>query len=83
MNYIPRGKKVIVRPLGQKEEDNSTIIRPDEFKKEIPTGTIIAIGKDVTSLKVNDTIYFSPYHFEELEKDLFIMDDIDVWAVVN
>lgn len=55
MTFIPYRDKIEIKPL-EKEEPFSY----DE-KKYHEAGTVVAVGEDVTDVKVGDTIFFLGY----------------------
>ena len=58
MNYLPLGKKLIVKDTERAEETDSGIyIGKTLADPKAKTGTVIAIGPDVQDVKVGDIVY--------------------------
>lgn len=80
----PLGKRVLIEPIEEKREEASGIVRPeDSKKKEVVKGKIIAIGDDVSRVKVGDVVLHNPYQYDEIEKNLFVTEEVDIWVVLT
>lgn len=80
----PLGNRVLIEPIKEPSVEASGIVRPeDSKKKEVSKGKVVAIGDDVRKVSVDDIVLFSPYHYDEIRKDLFIIEDIDIWVVLE
>lgn len=79
----PLGNRVLLEPIKESSTDSSGLVRPeDSKKKEILRGKIVGVGSFVDfELNVGQEVLFSPYHYEEIRKDLFVIEDKDIWVV--
>lgn len=69
MNFIPHGKRVLIKPESKLEKTEAGIIIPESAQEDKPErGTVLAVG-ECTSVNVNDTILFSRYGFDAFEED--------------
>ena len=78
----PLGKRVVVRPV-PKEKERSGIILQDDLQKQKGEGTVIAVGKEVKSVHIGDKILFSPLYYDEIDQEHFIIEEEDIWAIVQ
>jgi chaperonin GroES len=95
MNIRPLHDRILVDRLEEGEQQIGGIIIPDSAKEKPQRGTVVAVGsgrlaKDGTRvpLDVNagDQILFGKYSGQEIRlegKDLFIMKEDDVLAVIS
>jgi chaperonin GroES len=91
----PLHDRVIVSRIEEGEQKVGGIIIPDSAKEKPQQGKVIAVGKGkvekdgkVTPLDVKegDTVLFGKYSGQEIRldgKDLFIMKEDDVLAVID
>jgi chaperonin GroES len=95
MNVRPLHDRIIVDRVADGEQQIGGIIIPDSAKEKPQQGTVVAVGsgraaKDGTrvplDIKAGDRILFGKYSGQEIRldgKDLFIMKEDDVLAVVD
>jgi len=95
MTVRPLHDRVIVDRLDEGEQQIGGIIIPDSAKEKPQRGTIVAAGagrlaKDGTRIpldvKAGDQVLFGKYSGQEIRldgKDLFIMKEDDVLAVID
>lgn len=82
----PLGKKVTIRPRTKEEKikkTSSPIILLEDNKKEMTYGTVLDIGSEVTKVEKGDKVLFSPFHFDEIKEDLYIIEEKDIWAITD
>lgn len=78
----PLGHRVLVEPIKEKLEEASGIVRPEDSKKrEVAKGKVIAIGEEVKNVQVGQEVLFSPLHYDEISKELFVILDEDIWVL--
>jgi chaperonin GroES len=95
MNVRPLHDRIIVDRLTEGEQQIGGIIIPDSAKEKPQQGTVVSVGsgrsaKDGTrvplDVKAGDRILFGKYSGQEIrldDKDLFIMKEEDVLAVID
>jgi chaperonin GroES len=95
MNVRPLHDRIIVDRLEDGEQQIGGIIIPDSAKEKPQRGTVVAagngrVGKDgkvvPLDVKAGDQILFGKYSGQEIRldgKDLFIMKEDDVLAVID
>jgi chaperonin GroES len=95
MNVRPLHDRIIVQRIEEGEQKIGGIIIPDSAKEKPQRGTVVAVGKGrvgkdgkVVPLDVQagDQILFGKYSGQEIRldgKDLFIMKEDDVLAVID
>ena len=81
--YSPIGKRVVVRPVPKETESKGGIILNQTLKKQRGEGTVLAVGKEVKKLAVGDHVLFSPLYYDEIDETHFVIEEDDIWAVVN
>src|SRR6266481_244067 len=95
MNVRPLHDRIIVHRLEEGEQQIGGIIIPDTAKEKAQQGTVIAAGNGKVNddgkripldVKAGDQILFGKYSGQEIKldgKDLFIMKEDDVLAVID
>lgn len=66
----PRGKWVLVRPI-EKEScttDQGLILPASEEREQKALGTVVAVGKEVTDIKLGDEIIYGAFAGEILKR---------------
>lgn len=80
----PLWNRVLIEPIVESNEIAGGIVRPeDSKKKEVSKGKVLSVGEKVLSVKPGDVVLFSPYHYDEIEKNLFVIEDVDIWVVLD
>jgi len=83
---IPVGKKILVKPVKKKEQTNSGIYLPEAQQQQIPIGTIVAKGSEVSSeLNIGDEVqwiieYADDKEFMHEDEKHLIMSDASIIA---
>jgi co-chaperonin GroES (HSP10) len=76
----PIAKKILIKPLEQKQGNIIlTNQKPKKFK-------IVAIGDEVTKVKIGDTIYLENHYGVEIEEDnqkYFIIEENSILAKLD
>jgi len=83
MNIKPLKRRIVVRPDSIVEKTDGGLFLPDYSKKRQTTGTVMAVGKDVSDLKVGDRVLYGEFAgAREVinETEMFIMEEADVIA---
>jgi chaperonin GroES len=95
MSVRPLHDRIIVDRLEEGEQQIGGIIIPDSAKEKPQRGTVVAVGKGRVAkdgkivpldVKAGDQILFGKYSGQEIRldgKDLFIMKEDDVLAVID
>jgi chaperonin GroES len=95
MSVRPLHDRIIVDRLEEGEQQIGGIIIPDSAKEKPQRGTVVAVGKGRLAkdgkvvpldVQVGDQILFGKYSGQEIRldgKDLFIMKEDDVLAVID
>ena len=95
MSVRPLHDRIIVDRLAEGEQQIGGIIIPDSAKEKPQQGTVVAVGKGRIAkggklipldVKAGDRILFGKYSGQEIRldgKDLFIMKEDDVLAVID
>lgn len=74
----PLRDKILIKPL--EEKASSLIVIPDN--QEAPEqGEVVAIGPQVSEVKVGDKIIFNKYSLIEV-RDLYLISEEDVLATI-
>ena len=69
MNFQPLGKRVLVQRVEEAKTTASGIYIPDSAKEKPSQGKVLAVGKEVEEVSVNDTVVFGKYAGNELTLD--------------
>jgi len=85
MNLIPLGQRVIViKPVAAAANTSQSGILLSPGPAEVDNeSNIVAIGDEVTSVKVGDVVVYPKYGFTEIseeDQDYFIIDEADLIA---
>jgi chaperonin GroES len=95
MNVRPLHDRILVDRLEEGEQQIGGIIIPDSAREKPQRGTVVAVGtgrvgKDgklvPLDVKAGDQVLFGKYSGQEIRlggKDLFIMKEDDVLAVID
>ena len=95
MSVRPLHDRVIVDRLDEGEQKSGGIIIPDSAKEKPQQGTVVAVGQGRVAkngtrvpldVKPGDRVLFGKYSGQEIRlngKDLFIMKEDDVLAVID
>ena len=76
MGFKPLGDRVFVKFLEEMEKTAGGLYIPDAAKEKPQRGSVEAIGKDVTEIKVGDVILFDKYSGSKIK-----VDDVDYLIV--
>lgn len=79
-------RKVIIEPfLEKKEKTDAGIYLPgsQDVGIKITKGTVVSVGVDVDSIKTGDIVLFSPFHYDEIDETHYVLDEEDIWAIVE
>jgi len=79
MNIKPLGLRITIEPVN--EEPREEIYVPDETRKKVSKGKVLAVGDEVTKVKVGDVVVFSPFQYDEITEEVFIVEERDIWAI--
>lgn len=85
MNKLtPLGTQVIVRPDAAVKQTDSGILLSEAKTEASVAGEVLAVGRDVTEVKVGDRVHYGVYtgqktKFDDL--DLTVLKEDDIFAV--
>lgn len=74
------GRKVIIL-TNKKEEVTKSGLIVKENQQTVLSGKVLSIGDKVSLVEKDQEVYYSPYDFEELDKDHHIIDEDEIWAI--
>ncbi len=95
MKFTPLHDRILVRRIEEGETTRGGIIIPDSAKEKPQRGTVVAAGdgriakngsRVPLDVKAGDQVLFGKYSGQEIRldgKDLFIMKEDDVLAVID
>lgn len=86
MNFQPLGNRTLVERMEESTTTASGIIIPDNAKEKPSQGKVIAIGKDVDDIAVDDIVVFGKYSGNEIsidEKKYLIIDADDIYGIMK
>lgn len=81
--FTPLGHRVTIKPDPVDDTTDAGIVLLDVSKKKMCRGTVVATGKHVTTVHKDDRVLYSPFHFDDVTKDLILIDEIDIWGIVK
>ena len=67
---VPRGKWVLVRPIEKESRttDQGLILPASEEREQKALGTVVAVGKEVTDIKLGDEIIYGAFAGENIKR---------------
>ena len=80
----PLGKNIVVRRIEAQDKSDGGIFIPDNAKEKPAEGTILAIGPNVTEVKVDEKVLFAKYSGTEFVEDsetLLLLTADDIFGV--
>lgn len=79
MNFEPLGKRVLVKRVEEVNTTSSGIIIPDSAQEKPSSGEVVAVSKEVQTLKEGNTVLFGKYAGNEVTMgvDKFLVLEID------
>lgn len=86
MALQPLADRIVARPVEAETKTASGILLPDQAKEKTQIALVLAVGKDVKEVKVDDQIVHSEYgpnRFKQGSEELIILKEEDVLAVVK
>ncbi len=81
----PLGKRVIIKKVEAEEKTASGIVLPSQAKEKPQLAEVLAIGSEITDIKVGDKVVFKKFVGTEIKVDgeeLIIVDFNDILAVM-
>lgn len=82
MRYKPLGDRVIVKPI--KEVSISAIQLLDESKEKPTKGTVMGVGKEVSSaVRVGDEVIFNLYAGTEIADEYLVLYESEVLGIME
>lgn len=86
MNFQPLGKRVLVKRVEEATTTMSGIIIPDNAKEKPSRGEVVAVSKEVETLKNGDQVLFGKFAGSEvtLENEKYIVIDVeDIFGIIG
>lgn len=86
MNFQPLGNRTLVERMEESATTASGIIIPDNAKEKPSQGKVIAIGKDVEHITVDDIVFFGKYTGNEISiegKKYLIIEADDIYGIMK
>ncbi|MDH5465515.1 MAG: co-chaperone GroES [Thiovulaceae bacterium] len=79
MNFIPLGKRLLIKRIEESNQTASGIIIPDNAKEKPSHGLVVAVSSEVETVKVDDTVVFGKYSGSELSIDgtMYLVLELD------
>ena len=79
MNFEPLGKRVLVKRVEEVNTTSSGIIIPDSAQEKPSSGEVVAVSKEVETLKEGNTVLFGKYAGNEVTMgvDKFLVLELD------
>ena len=86
MNFQPLGNRVLVKRVEEATTTMSGIIIPDNAKEKPSRGEVVAVSKEVQTLKNTDQVLFGKYAGNEVafEGTKYVVLDIeDIFGIIG
>jgi chaperonin GroES len=86
MNLQPLADRIVARSIEAESKTAAGILLPETAKEKPQAGEVLAVGKDVSEVKVGDQILYAKYGPTEVKVDgeeLILIKEEDVLAVVK
>ena len=86
MAFQPLGKRVLIERVEESKTTASGIIIPDNAKEKPLDGKVIAIGEEVKTVAINDTVVFGKFTGSELTLDgtvYLIMEEKEILGILK
>jgi chaperonin GroES len=86
MKLQPLADRIVARTLEAQAKSAAGILLPDSAKEKPVMAEVLAVGKDVSEVKVGDKILYAKYGPTEVKVDgeeLMLLKEEDVLAVVK
>lgn len=83
MKIQPLRDIVLIKADKENKQTESGILVAREWEQLPHTGEVIAIGKDVTKVKIGDHVHFNRYAFTKVEKDQFLGQEVNINARIK
>jgi chaperonin GroES len=84
--FKPLGKRVLIKEHELPVEKKSLLIMPDSHKPKERLGKVIAPGKEVTNLNVDDIVLLDKYGGQEVNLDdqkYFVLNEESILGIVS
>jgi len=86
MNFQPLGNRVLVKRVEEATTTMSGIIIPDNAKEKPSRGEVVAVSKEVETLKNGNQVLFGKYAGNEVSFDgtkYIILDVEDIFGIIG
>ncbi|MDQ7045902.1 MAG: co-chaperone GroES [Sulfurimonas sp.] len=86
MNFQPLGERVLVKKIEEASTTASGIIIPDSATEKPSSGEVVAVSKEVETLKEGDVVLFAKYAGNEVSMgtDKFLVLEMeDIFGIIG
>ena len=86
MKLQPLADRIVIKKIEAETKSAAGILLPDSAKEQPQSGQALAVGKDVTEVKLGDQVLYAKYGPAEVKVDgqeLLIVKEEDILAVVK
>lgn len=76
------GSKILIKSITERKKNGIIHFISEKEKAPLPkSGIVIGVGKDVTSVELNDTVYFEYKNTKDIRSGFLILDEKSVKLV--
>lgn len=86
MKLQPLADRIVIKKIEAEAKSAAGILLPDSAKEQPQSGQVLAVGKDVSEVKVGDQVLYAKYGPAEVKvesQELLIVKEEDILAVVK
>jgi len=86
MKLQPLADRIVIKKIEAEAKSAAGILLPDSAKEQPQSGKVLAVGKDVSEVKVGDQVLYTKYGPAEVRvesEELLIVKEEDILAVVK
>lgn len=83
MNIKPLYKKVALKEFNKESTTSTGLVLMGDIGGDTPEYGVVAIGPEVTLVKVDDRVLIDPTKIRSVSVDTVIVDEDDIMVVLN